>query len=366
MRTTLGLTLLLICCLASAAEKAHTVLVEAEAFAEQGGWVVDQQFMDQMGSPFLLAHGLGVPVADATHDGRVARAGDVSRLGAHPRLGRPVEGARAPGQVPGARRTASRWQTTFGTEGAAWHWQDGGTVELAGDNGELALHDLTGFDGRCDAILLTHAIRGFAPPDARPRRWLAFARKLLGLPERAATTPGQFDLVVVGGGMAGTCAAVSAARLGLDVALIQDRPVLGGNNSSEVRVHLGGGIHQPPYPALGRRGGARLGSGKQRQRPARRQLRRREEARGRRRPRRTLTLFLNTHAHQGRKERQAHHGRDRAGISRPAGSCALPAAVRRLHGRRHPRLSGRGRLPQRPRKPRRDRRGARPPRRPTA
>ena len=51
--------------------------------------------------------------------------------------------------------------------------------------------------------------------------------------------------------MAGTCAAISAARLGVKVALIQDRPVLGGNNSSEVRVHLGGRINLPPYPALG-------------------------------------------------------------------------------------------------------------------
>ena len=41
------------------------VLVEAEAFDDVGGWVVDQQFMDLMGSPFLLAHGIGVAVEDA-------------------------------------------------------------------------------------------------------------------------------------------------------------------------------------------------------------------------------------------------------------------------------------------------------------
>ena len=48
------------------------------------------------------------------------------------------------------------------------------------------------------------------------------------------------DLTVVGGGMAGTCAAVAAARLGLEVALVNDRPVLGGNASSEVRVWVNG------------------------------------------------------------------------------------------------------------------------------
>ncbi len=48
----------------------------------------------------------------------------------------------------------------------------------------------------------------------------------------------SFDYVVCGGGLAGLCGAVFAARQGLKVALVQDRPVLGGNSSSEVRVHV--------------------------------------------------------------------------------------------------------------------------------
>lgn len=48
----------------------------------------------------------------------------------------------------------------------------------------------------------------------------------------------DFDLVVVGGGAAGVCAAIAAARKGASVALVQDRPVLGGNGSSEVRLWL--------------------------------------------------------------------------------------------------------------------------------
>ena len=46
------------------------------------------------------------------------------------------------------------------------------------------------------------------------------------------------DLVVVGGGLAGTCCAITAARAGVRVALVQDRPVLGGNASSEVRLWI--------------------------------------------------------------------------------------------------------------------------------
>ena len=51
---------------------------------------------------------------------------------------------------------------------------------------------------------------------------------------------GTYDFVVIGGGIAGLCAAVSAARGGCRVALVNDRPVPGGNNSAEIRVHLGG------------------------------------------------------------------------------------------------------------------------------
>ena len=40
--------------------------IEAESFENKGGWVVDQQFMDLMGSPYLMAHGMGIPVEDAS------------------------------------------------------------------------------------------------------------------------------------------------------------------------------------------------------------------------------------------------------------------------------------------------------------
>ncbi len=65
------------------------------------------------------------------------------------------------------------------------------------------------------------------------------------LGEGRSVTPNRqfskhYDVAVLGGGAAGICAAVSAARLGSKVVLVQDRPVLGGNASSEMRVHLNG------------------------------------------------------------------------------------------------------------------------------
>lgn len=50
----------------------------------------------------------------------------------------------------------------------------------------------------------------------------------------------EVDFCVVGGGMAGVCSALSAARHGARVVLMHDRPVLGGNASSECRVHICG------------------------------------------------------------------------------------------------------------------------------
>ncbi|HSO88754.1 MAG TPA: FAD-dependent oxidoreductase, partial [Draconibacterium sp.] len=63
-------------------------------------------------------------------------------------------------------------------------------------------------------------------------------------------------IVVVGGGMAGTCAAITAARKGVKVVLVQDRPVLGGNGSSEVRLWiLGATSHMGNNNRWAREGG---------------------------------------------------------------------------------------------------------------
>jgi hypothetical protein len=225
---------------------ADQVLLEAENFDDVGGWVVDQQFMDQMGSPYLLAHGLGDPVRDAVTTAKFSSAGKY-------RLWVRTRDWVAPWNKPGA---PGKFQvlidgkplaTTFGTEGAAWHWQDGGLVDVR-ETTKVSLHDLTGFEGRCDALLFAKDAKSQPPNDLEPLTKLR--RELLGLPEQPERG-GQYDLVVVGGGIAGTSAALAGARLGLTVALIQDRPVLGGNGSSEVRVWPEGNTGQKPYTHVG-------------------------------------------------------------------------------------------------------------------
>jgi len=225
---------------------AQTVFLEAEQFADFGGWDVDQQSMEQMGSPYLLAHGLGVPVKDAVTTAQFPVAG---KYHVWVRTRDWVAPWKAPG-APGKFQVLVNGQplaTTFGTEGVAWHWQDGGLVEI-GTNATVALHDLTGFEGRCDAVVFCRDAT-FTPPNELGALE-KFRRESLGLPEKP-DDGGSYDLVVVGGGIAGTSAALSAARNGLKVALVQDRPVLGGNGSSEVRVWPEGNTRQKPYPHVG-------------------------------------------------------------------------------------------------------------------
>jgi len=223
------------------------VLVEAENFSKLGGWVVDPQFMDQMGSPYLLAHGLGRPVADAVTEVDLPAAGNF-RIWVRTKDW--VARWNAPGG-PGRFQVLIDGRalgTEFGIEGAEWHWQDGGRHDIANRRVRIALHDLMGFEGRCDAILFAADPR-FVPPNVDPQMG-EFRRNCLGQPD-VPEAAGEFDLVVAGGGIAGTCAALSAARLGLTVALVQDRPVLGGNNSSEVRVWLQGARNKEPWPRVG-------------------------------------------------------------------------------------------------------------------
>ncbi len=206
------------------------ILVDAESFAEKGGWSVDQQFVQVMGSPYLLAHGLGRPVENACTTVAI------------PAVGTYRVWVRTKNWVPGDWEAPGRFRVIvngnsldpeFGTK-TGWQWQDGGCVGLAAGQAKLELQDLTGFDGRCDAIFLTTDM-DFTPPNELDalRKW---RNELSGRP---ATPPpgGSYDVVIVGGGISGCAAALAASEKGLKVALIHDRPILGGNASGEIRVH---------------------------------------------------------------------------------------------------------------------------------
>lgn len=231
----------------SPSARAEQHLIETESFTSLGGWSLDTQFIQQMGSPYLLAHGLGKPVADATTTIDIRQAAEYV---VWVRTMDWVARWQAPGH-PG--RFALKIDDTLvsdqcGTEGDKWHWQKVGKLPLASGKHQLRIQDATGFDGRCDAIYLSS--EAGSTPDNSSEILNPWRRELLGI-ERPVEVLKKYDLVVVGGGYSGMGAAISAARMGCKVALIQDRGVLGGNGSSEVRVWAQGLIRRGRFPRIG-------------------------------------------------------------------------------------------------------------------
>ena len=220
--------------------------IEAENFSHKGGWVVDQQFMDIMGSSYLMAHGLGSPVENASTQARLPKQGIYSIYVRTYNWTSPWHKGEGPGKF-GLYINGKKISAHLGTTGDCWRWQYAGKYKAHTQDIQITLKDLSGFDGRCDAIYFTTDEN-----DIPPEEHIAlshFRKECLQItPKRIAQT---YDLVVVGAGIAGMSAAVSAARLGCKVALINDRPIVGGNNSSDIRVHLGGAIEIGKYPALG-------------------------------------------------------------------------------------------------------------------
>ena len=211
---------------------AAEILVEAETFDDYGGWILDSQFVDEMGSPYLMAHGLGKPVANAKTKFRLPEVGNYKVwVGTKDWV---------PSHHPGRFKVlidGKPLDTEFGASGKGWAWQPGGTVRIRSATVTIELKDLTGFDGRCDAIFLTTEDK--TPPPAFDKASQAWRKRTLDLPKEPIEA-GKFDVVVVGGGIAGCAGTLAAARLGCRVALIQNRPVLGGNGSKEVGISPNG------------------------------------------------------------------------------------------------------------------------------
>ncbi len=210
-----------------------SVLVEAESFQNKGGWVVDQQFIPSMGSPYLLAHGMGEPVENAS------TTIDFPESGKYHFWVRTKDWVPDHHETPGTFKIVfegKEFKQTFGVN-EGWQWVSAGIVKVGKSKQiKVELKDETGFEGRCDAIYFSKDKNDFPPFELE--EMTVWRKEKLGI--RPPENAGSFDLVVVGGGLAGCGAAVAAARQGVKVALINDRPVLGGNASKEIRVHTEG------------------------------------------------------------------------------------------------------------------------------
>lgn len=219
-----------------------SLFIEAESFENLGGWVVDQQSMETMGSSYVMAHGMGVPVADATTAIKLPEPG-VWHAWVRTRDWTAVWKRGSAGGIFRLKLGDKFFDNILGNNGEQWNWQYAGCVASESTDQTLCLCDLTGFNGRCDAIYLS------TEQNDVPCNTEEFREKASGVCVEETDT--FYDLIVCGGGIAGVCMALTAVYEGLNTALIQDRPILGGCNSSEIKVGLGGWIRSQPYPALG-------------------------------------------------------------------------------------------------------------------
>lgn len=234
--------------------------LEAEGFADYGAWRLDTQFTHKMGSAYLIAPGVLKPIADAKTMLDVPRAG-VWRAWVRTKDWLP---AFSPGTfalvvngTQGARLGASKR--------TGWGWERAGDFRLDAGRVEVALRDLSGAFARCDAILFTtdlsyvpvededavdHSLPEGTPTASDAVRGAQSARgaarrRFRGEVE-ALADGGVYDVVVVGAGTAGMGASLAAARTGVKVALVHDRPVLGGNSSCELGIGTDGAAGSHP------------------------------------------------------------------------------------------------------------------------
>lgn len=219
------------------------VLVEAESFDERGGWVSDHQAFEKIQSAYLMAHGLGRPVEDAVTAARFDNPGLYYVYVSTYNWTAPWYD----GEGPGAFKVivdGKELPNKLGVKGDKWEWQYAGAVNVTKDKAEIRLHDLTGFNGRVDALYFT---RIQEPPTVDYTQMTEIRRRLLGFTEPQKISGA--DLVVVGGGIAGCTTALTAARYGLQVVLVDNLPWLGGNNALGVRAS--GLMYKNLYPQLG-------------------------------------------------------------------------------------------------------------------
>ncbi|MCP4312066.1 MAG: FAD-dependent oxidoreductase, partial [Bacteroidetes bacterium] len=213
--------------------------IDAEDFDHYGGWQMDNQFVHLMGSPYLIATGVGKPVEDARMSIHISKKGEYHVWVRDRNWVKEYAPGRFKVLVNGVML-----KKEFGAAPTdQWTWEQGGTVKLRKGKVDLALHDLTGYYGRCDAIILTDDAN-YIPPEEKKQVCMERAR-LKGL-SLEPSFAGKFDVIVVGGGSAGVPAAIAAARMGAKTVLIQNRPVLGGNASKELGVGIVGASFNHP------------------------------------------------------------------------------------------------------------------------
>ncbi|MGE4488710.1 MAG: FAD-dependent oxidoreductase [Kiritimatiellales bacterium] len=217
-----------------------TIWIDAVAFQSFGGWLLDTQFVHLMGSPYLIAAGIGSPVKDAQAKFDVFEPGNYQVWVRSRNWVKKYSPGKFSIQIDG-----NNLKSVFGAaDSDEWVWEPAEKIWLEPGQHAVSLKDLTGYYGRCAALLVSKDPAYIPPKDLDGFR--NERARLTGV-SLAPVDCGEFDVVVVGGGASGVPAALAAARNGARTVLIQNRPVLGGNASAELGVPVNGASRDQAY-----------------------------------------------------------------------------------------------------------------------
>ena len=213
------------------------IWIDALEFEDYGGFQRDTQFVREMGQGYLMAGGVGESVAPAVVKFTVTEEG-MYRVFIRTKnwcVGYDPDGLIVAVDGQKSEHISGMMQIS------KWYFEVGGDFQLSAGTHTLSIQDTTGWFGRFAAVVITNDFDFYPSPELC--RLKAQRSEIKGMKD-IVTDHGHYDLLIAGGGVPGITAAITAARHGLKVALINDRPVLGGNGSDEGDVTLEGAAHR--------------------------------------------------------------------------------------------------------------------------
>lgn len=215
--------------------------IDALDFETKGGWKEDTQYVHLMGSGYLIAADEpGVPVENATITLQIPVSGTYRVWVRDRNWLRPHN----PGQFQVLLDGKETGNILGKMPSDKWIWEIAGDVTLDAGSHTLTVQDLTGYFARFASILLTTDMDYV--PSREISRIQADRARIKGVDNRIKEGD-HYDLIVAGGGPGGCPTAIAAARKGARVLLIQNRPTLGGNGSSEVGITFDGATSSHLY-----------------------------------------------------------------------------------------------------------------------
>ncbi len=208
---------------------------DATEFENIGGFNIETQFAQEMGQGYLFAccDTPGVPVKPCSGKITVEEDG-MYRVWIRTKNWYP---SHSPGKLKVLLDGKYLGNEIGALPISAWYFEVVGDIKLAKGEHTIKVEDTTGYFGRFSSIIVTDDMDFVPSSDPTKMREQRAEMKNISLVNECEE---EFDVVVAGAGPGGVPAAIAAARKGMKVALLNSRPVLGGNSSNEGTVGFDG------------------------------------------------------------------------------------------------------------------------------